>query len=349
MDSNKFPTPSTASIRREMPNFRIVKPLESSLKTICAEQRIPFVREKIEMIRTMVLELFFRVDISHYHHLINVGRLGEFIMRNLDFRVTLAELSSGKYKDDPIKIGEIDTILGHDFQFDFPNALELHDIGKLDPEVQKVINLKRKPSSEESDTIESHTAVKKYLEELGILKNDLIRIIATLHHFPEYAGTDPRLENSFHIQDTELSLDKDLYLNKIPLIVTMAKSIDIIEAMVSQIRPYKDPGPIRWYNHQDTEEYMRGGYLHTSIEGELIKKCPENLALSMTILGIVYAHWEVSTSGPPLKELLVTTRAQLRKRGEERAFDTLIEKHTPTTAPQKDREGHYSDRLQVQP
>lgn len=325
--------PDTTRINTESPFVIVAEKLDGSLKAACEELGVEFKTveaDGVRAVRQMVSELFKNRDISHYHHLNNVELLAGVILSAQEFREYLGELKREKYKGDDRKTAEIDQVLSEEFGELLKLAKGMHDLGKILKEVQEVINLRRKPTKEETVWMQRHTASEDMFKEVGITRDNYptVLLVALYHHFPEYAGADPRVEPAFHVNDPTMELCKQELLKYTPIFISIAKIIDIIEAMTSQIRSYREPCIIRWFEKDTGEEYKRGDHLlHTSIEGELTKKCPENPELALNVLHLVHGRWEDKEGQTGLGNRLVRTREQLRAFGHEEAFDEMILEH----------------------
>jgi|CXWL01.1.fsa_nt_gi CRISPR/Cas system-associated endonuclease Cas3-HD len=302
---------------------------------LCTKLTIEFktvVTHTIEEVRAMIGELFQEEDISHYHHLNNVEILIEAVLEHSSFRSYLEEIKVGKYRDNIHKRNEIDQLLSPLFAKIMKLAMGMHDIGKLFEEVQKVINIKGKaPTKEQETMMQRHTASEALFEELGITRDNfpIILLIALFHHFSEYAGADPRQEELFHIPDQSMELEKTKLYEFIPIIATLGKVIDIIEAMTSQIRTYRDRCVIRWFNEDKGKDFVRGdGKLHTSIEGELRKKCGEDEDFAILVLNVVHSLWGEKEGIPGLSQRMIRTRDQLSEKDNAK-LDALIERYNP--------------------
>lgn len=165
-----------------------------------------------------------------------------------------ALMQSDVLKDAGYRVSADDTRLMRD-------GLLLHDVGKL-AVPEEILFKAGKPTRAELLILRTHIAVREAIKRIGINERLVLNII-TRHHAPRFAE-DP-------------SLELEAYL-------TIAKVIDIIEAMNSFLRTYQAPDKTVVWTREEGKVW--------SIEHEVELSCPENPEFAKTVLLFFRDNWE---------------------------------------------------------
>lgn len=236
-------------------------------------------QETIIEVRELVLRVAEIIDPTLNQHLSDVGVVTESLLEDKRFQQQLEAIILKRHRGKE-RVEEVRAIFEPAMRERIRLGMQLHDIGKLPLDLNKLTHKVGMPPKEEMERMEQHTGVAYILQLLGI-EDHIVRAIACYHHAPNYFGTDPYYED---VQIFPIHVKVEDCPFSIPLYITLAKLIDIFHAFLED-RAYKKRGGFLWWDEATQCVPEKHHLKHRwTTEGEMKNKTPEDANLGGDII-----------------------------------------------------------------